>query len=275
MIRKSAQNWVSITLILIPIYFRFYSGKRNVKIKFRNGNEIVLASYRLALTVLVYYYISNAYEIYSYAEMKQIKELSVLLEQKLRKKFNKDQIDFYKLTDASAFSPTTVAIYCIIRKHVPQIMVETGVANGFSTSLFLKALSNNGTGKLISIDFPTRSPDGYSYDNKDDRSYTPLDLEPGWLVPDELRYLWELKVGKSVDILPMLDEVEIFYHDSEHSYNNMMFEYEWAFQHLRKGGILASDDISWNDAWDDFLIGHTDLSRFLNDRSLGIAVKQI
>ena len=54
-------------------------------------------------------------------------------------------------------------------------------------------------------------------------------------------------------MLPTIeDDVNVFYHDSEHSYQNMTFEYEWAYDHLKPGGILASDDVDWNEASLDF-----------------------
>ncbi len=34
-----------------------------------------------------------------------------------------------------------------------------------------------------------------------------------------------------------------------HSEEYMLREYLWAMEHLNINGILASDDIDWNDAW--------------------------
>jgi hypothetical protein len=98
--------------------------------------------------------------------------------------------------------------------------------------------------------------------------YTPSGLEPGWLVPKELHSLWELKLGRSSEVLPTIDsKVDIFYHDSEHSYENMTFEYEWAYSHLKEGGILASDDVTWNEAFSDFARKHGDM-RPIFDQSI-------
>jgi hypothetical protein len=44
----------------------------------------------------------------------------------------------------------------------------------------------------------------------------------------------------------------MFVHDSEHSHPCMMFEYELAFEWLDDGGLLLSDDITWNDAFSVF-----------------------
>lgn len=131
------------------------------------------------------------------------------------------------------------------------------MAQGISSYFFLKALDLNGTGKLISIDYPNRDPEGYRYEGKVDHVYVPRELPPGWLVPDSLRVRWDLRLGKSSEVLPTLDmEIQLFQHDSEHSYQNMMFEYEWALQHVEKGGVISSDDINWNSAFQEFLGRH-------------------
>jgi hypothetical protein len=50
----------------------------------------------------------------------------------------------------------------------------------------------------------------------------------------------------------MLGSIDIFIHDSEHSYENMMFEYITAWHYLKEGGILLSDDTNLNKAFSDF-----------------------
>ncbi len=47
-------------------------------------------------------------------------------------------------------------------------------------------------------------------------------------------------------------EVDLFIHDSEHTYQNMMFEFHTVWPYLRKGGLLLSDDIDWNQAFKEF-----------------------
>lgn len=75
-------------------------------------------------------------------------------------------------------------------------------------------------------------------------------------MPDRLKNNWELILGKSQDKLPelleRLGEIDFFLHDSEHSYECQKFEYELAYKHLRKGGILMSDDINQSSAWKEF-----------------------
>jgi hypothetical protein len=46
--------------------------------------------------------------------------------------------------------------------------------------------------------------------------------------------------------------VDIFLHDSLHTYRNMRFEYQTVWPHLREGGVLLSDDVAMNRAFGDF-----------------------
>jgi cephalosporin hydroxylase len=43
----------------------------------------------------------------------------------------------------------------------------------------------------------------------------------------------------------------LFFHDSDHSYENMTFEFAWAWDHL-KVDFLVSDDVSGNSAFSEF-----------------------
>jgi hypothetical protein len=134
----------------------------------------------------------------------------------------------------------------------------------------LKALELNGHGRLISVDLPNRDPSGYVYqDGTIDTVYTPHELQPGWIVPQELKEgKWILLLGRTRDVLPTLSvKVDFFFHDSEHSYENMMFEYEWAYSNLSENGVIASDDIEWNNAFRDFKNRHKDLKPIV--RGLG------
>lgn len=48
----------------------------------------------------------------------------------------------------------------------------------------------------------------------------------------------------------------MFRHDSDHSYEHIMFEFETIWPLLRVGGILTSDDVHANNAWADFCSRH-------------------
>ena len=54
----------------------------------------------------------------------------------------------------------------------------------------------------------------------------------GWLVPENLQKRWILRLGYAREVLPQLkkemDSIDIFLHDSLHTYEHMTFEYEFA-----------------------------------------------
>ena len=54
---------------------------------------------------------------------------------------------------------------------------------------------------------------------------------------------------------------------------NMLFEFKWADAHLNSGGILISDDIDLNMAWDIFLKGHIQFKQIIRSVTTGAALK--
>ncbi|HQI25768.1 MAG TPA: glycosyltransferase [Candidatus Paceibacterota bacterium] len=173
-------------------------------------------------------------------------------------------------------------LYLLVRILKPDIVVETGVASGRSSSFILQGLEDNKKGKLISIDLPkfykANQPETYLTEegNTELKSFVPQEREPGWLVPRDLRHRWELVLGDSRVELPKiinnLEKVDLFYHDSDHSYESMMFEYETVWPKLSVGGFLVSDDIKWNKAWFDFVCRYPKGTVFKH-RSLGVIKK--
>ena len=117
--------------------------------------------------------------------------------------------------------------------------METGVASGVSSSYILCALDQNNRGQLYSIDLP-----GWQ------------ENESGWMIPNYLRHRWQLILGRSSEELaPLLQkvvEIDIFLHDSDHSYQNMLWEFKTAWTCLKAGGLLLSHNIDYNDAFSDF-----------------------
>lgn len=137
-------------------------------------------------------------------------------------------------------------LYVLARALQPSVIVETGVASGVSSAHWLRALALNGKGTLYSVDLP----------NIGDGVALPEGKGPGWIVPDDLRGRWDLRLGDSRELLPkLLDEVgtvDIFFHDSDHAKDAMMFEFQAAYPAVREGGLILSDDTNYNDAWDEF-----------------------
>jgi len=140
-------------------------------------------------------------------------------------------------------------LYCAIRYMKPTTIVETGVSHGFSSWIILNAIHKNKKGRLYSIDLP---------DNDTNTNYNikTVKKETGWLVPDELKSNWTLIEGDSKIILPdllqKLVNIDIFFHDSFHSYEHMMFEYSTSFKYINSPGMLISDDIHKNKAFTGF-----------------------
>jgi predicted O-methyltransferase YrrM len=146
-------------------------------------------------------------------------------------------------------------LYYLVRARRPRICVETGVFDGVSSAVILKALRDNGAGRLHSIDQPARQPVPASTDRMH-FSTLPSGCEPGWLIPDNLRERWRLRVGPSQEVLPLcleeLGAIDFFLHDSLHTRAHMLWEYTTAWPALAAGGLLVSDDVFWSRAFFHF-----------------------
>jgi Methyltransferase domain len=152
-----------------------------------------------------------------------------------------------------------VYLYAVLRTARPQVAVETGVANGFSTAFSLLALQANGEGHLHSIDLPREVGREYTpgtFYEGEGRAGIPPGSDPGWLIPPELKKRWTLILGRSQEELPPLLErlatIDSFMHDSEHSFECMWFEFNAAWPRLRPGGLLLSDDVNSTEAFPRF-----------------------
>jgi hypothetical protein len=151
-------------------------------------------------------------------------------------------------------------LYALVRELAPRVAVETGVCNGFSTAFVLLALEQNGAGELHSIDLPEIVGADYEpgtfWEGKQGAAI-PQGKQPGWMIPADLRKRWSLTIGRSQDELPplldRLGQIDLFVHDSEHSYECMNFEFRAAWPALRKGGALVADDWNWNDAFEELM----------------------
>lgn len=151
-------------------------------------------------------------------------------------------------------------LYVAVRIMKPSLVVETGVAAGLSTTCILAALDRNGQGELHSIDLPDYEKTYFPSLGLDPVAILPKNRAPGFLVPEELSARWHLHLGDTRKILPSLlgnlDQIALFLHDSEHTFDTMMFEYDTVWPHLPPGGLLLSDDVDWNDAFSSFSLQH-------------------
>lgn len=159
--------------------------------------------------------------------------------------------------------------YVVARCFRPQVVAETGVCYGVTSAYLLAALEANGAGHLYSIDLPPLAANG--------------DRFVGWFVPGELRRRWTLAHGSSGRLLnPLLQRlgsIDLFVHDSLHTYNNMKFEFAAAWGALRPGGVLISDDIEGNRAFAELTCSAGVLRSMVfreknKDALVGVAVKR-
>lgn len=162
-----------------------------------------------------------------------------------------------------AFSPRWAAdsrlarlCYLLCRLIRPSIVIETGVAYGVSSAFILRAMDENGSGTLHSVDLP------------------PLrkEYEKFWgvAVTETLKGRWKLHRGSSVRTLPLLlDEVraiDLFVHDSLHTHRNMRREFDTVWPRLRNGGALLADDVERNRAFGELQRRSPALWRVVRDR---------
>lgn len=137
---------------------------------------------------------------------------------------------------------TCELVYGIVRTGAPEVVLETGAANGHMTVYVISALRRNGRGHLHSTDFDHRA---------------------GPLVDPGEREWWTLHV---VDwkrprrswsaLLRSLPPLDLFFHDSDHAYAWQHREYEDALRHMRPGAVLASDDVQASYAYLDACGAH-------------------
>jgi predicted O-methyltransferase YrrM len=144
---------------------------------------------------------------------------------------------------ASSYGTATLGRLCYFTSRYlrPRVVVETGVAYGLTSTYILQALAQNGLGELYSIDLPPLA--------------TEAERHVGCLIPSELRARWTLKLGPARKLLPealkQIAYADMFVCDSLHTYSHMKWEFETALRSLRPGGVIISDDIEGNRAFEE------------------------
>jgi predicted O-methyltransferase YrrM len=133
-------------------------------------------------------------------------------------------------------------LYVLVRHIRPYRVVETGVGPvGATTAYILEALRVNGLGHLWSLDA-----------NRYGAFYG---MSPGLGIPEELRDRHTLVIGESRPCLPQLLEacgpIDLFLHDGDHTFSNMIFELGSAWPRATAGAYLLCDDAN-NSAIDRF-----------------------
>lgn len=138
-------------------------------------------------------------------------------------------------------------LYFLTRYLRPHTIVETGVAAGHSSRCFLMALRVNGSGRLLSSDFPLFRLDD------------PERLI-GHLVEQELREGWVCLIqGDRANLPVLIDQagtVDLFHYDSDKSVNGRDFALRCLRGRLSAGGAVVFDDIQDNWHFRDLMQRH-------------------
>ena len=151
-------------------------------------------------------------------------------------------------------------LYVLVKSKKPQLLVETGVANGVSTSAIMSALDeDNSSGSLNSFDVLPETKKAYLGKGK-----------WNFHLLDKKRTHKQLSVA--VGNFPLVD---IWLHDSNHGYRWQKFEYLLALGRLKEDGVLISDDIDASPAWGELAKSHFRESYIIFDsrKFVGIAFK--
>ncbi len=126
----------------------------------------------------------------------------------------------------------------LVKDFELRVIVETGVAHGHLTRVILDAFAA----------FPPSDRE---------RVLHSIDVDPRTLHKDLAnRADWTFHlIDKSMSferIFEGIGSCDLFIHDSDHGYDNQFREYSLAWDHLRVGGFLVSDDVNWSNAFIDF-----------------------
>jgi predicted O-methyltransferase YrrM len=143
-------------------------------------------------------------------------------------------------------------LYALTRWLRPMVAVESGGFLGMSSAFVLKALADEKlvTAKLYSVELSE-------------------DCEHGAMIPDVLR-----SSGQFVPMRGRIEEflkkdqlpasIDMFLHDSSHSYRHMRWEFHQFWPRLREGGLLVSHDVQMNAAFSEFVT-----STYAHDKRTG------
>ena len=135
-------------------------------------------------------------------------------------------------------------LYFLTRYVGAETVVETGVAAGYSSWAFLKALDANGGGKLYSSDFPY-------FRIEDPERYI------GVLVEDNMKEGWELYIEGDRNNLPRImskvASVDIAHFDSDKSYSGREYFMSQVGKKLSSDGLIVMDDIQDNSFFHDYV----------------------
>ncbi len=133
---------------------------------------------------------------------------------------------------------TSFLLYALARILRPTPVLESGVANGHSSFFLTNALLSNVHGTLYSVEVTD---------------------DVGALLSENEKVRWHLEVLEKRSLedsfarfVDKVSPIDIFLHDSDHSYGWQAFEYNRVSASLTSHGILISDDVDASFAFLDF-----------------------
>jgi predicted O-methyltransferase YrrM len=138
-------------------------------------------------------------------------------------------------------------LFGLTRAIKPQVVIETGVAAGVSSSFISAALIENGSGMLYSVELPPEHADRRQQDGV---SFAWPERGVGWAIPAEISAgIGDRRVLVLDDVrhalprlLGQLPQVDMFFHDDLHTPAQILWECELVWPELSTGGVLVVDD---------------------------------
>jgi hypothetical protein len=121
--------------------------------------------------------------------------------------------------------------YALVRAAQPDHVIETGTHLGLGSCAIAAALLRNGHGRLTTID---------------------IDPEAGYLIEEPWASIVDRRTGDSIDVLAGLKDVDLFLHDSLHTYDYETRELTAVEPNLRGDAIILSDNARESSALPDW-----------------------
>jgi predicted O-methyltransferase YrrM len=121
--------------------------------------------------------------------------------------------------------------YALVRATQPDHVVETGTHLGLGSCIVAAALLRNGHGRITTID---------------------VDPEAGYLFGEPWASVIDRCAGSSIDALAAIRDVDMFLHDSLHTYDYETRELTTVERNLRPDAIILSDNAHETSALSDW-----------------------
>jgi len=121
--------------------------------------------------------------------------------------------------------------YAFVRAMQPEHVVETGTQLGLGSCAIAAALLRNGHGRLTTID---------------------IEPDAGYLIGEPWADVIDRRIGSSIEVLGGERDVDIFIHDSLHTYDYETQELASVGPNLRMGALVLSDNAHASAALSDW-----------------------